>query len=184
MSLQGLEDTFDGANRRNLRHFIVAKGGDEDVTYRLPGGEVIEAAGPIEEGGPNVHYVDQVESYYYMAPKIDPSISDEKADYVDEEKKDLVRISTCAIFHKLSAGMGVPHSFVGESYRYRDACAALTSFAGFIRQWPALPRVVIFLSVHVLPMAHVSIEDRYVVNKVHAVQGQFVLLAQYSLTDA
>jgi KUP system potassium uptake protein len=42
---------------------------------------------------------------------------------------------------------------------------------GFIRQWPALPRVVIFLSVCVLPTPHVPIEDRYVVNKTRTVEG-------------
>lgn len=43
-----------------------------------------------------------------------------------EEKLELARIPTCAVFHKLTPGKGVPHSFIG-----------------FIRQWPALPRVVV-----------------------------------------
>lgn len=38
----------------------------------------------------------------------------------------LVRLPTCAVFHKLTAGRGVPHTFYG-----------------FLRQWPALPRVVV-----------------------------------------
>ena len=43
-----------------------------------------------------------------------------------EERRELVRIETCAVFHKLTPGAGVPHSFVG-----------------FVRQYPALPRVVV-----------------------------------------
>ena len=43
-----------------------------------------------------------------------------------EEKRELVRIETCAVFHKLTPGPGVPHSFIG-----------------FVRQWPSLPRVVV-----------------------------------------
>lgn len=45
---------------------------------------------------------------------------------MDAERKELVRINTCAIFHKLTPGRGVPHSFIG-----------------FVRQWPSLPRVVV-----------------------------------------
>lgn len=64
---------------------------------------------------------------------------------------------------------------------------------GFIRSWPALPRVVVsgvislakvlssersvvcdsqvFLSVHTLPIARVDAEDRYVVDKIESVSG-------------
>lgn len=38
----------------------------------------------------------------------------------------LARLPTCAVFHKLTAGRGVPHTFYG-----------------FLRQWPALPRVIV-----------------------------------------
>lgn len=40
----------------------------------------------------------------------------------------LPRLPTCAVFHKLTGGKGVPHTFYA-----------------FLRQWPALPRVVVSL---------------------------------------
>jgi hypothetical protein len=43
--------------------------------------------------------------------------------------------------------------------------------AGFIRQWPALPTCAIFLTVHVLPVAYVTLEERYVVRKMYALPG-------------
>ena len=53
--------------------------------------------------------------------------TDEKSMMVwEEEKRKLPRIDSCAIFHKLTPGSGVPHSFIG-----------------FVRQWPSLPRVVV-----------------------------------------
>jgi len=54
----------------------------------------------------------------------------------------------------LTSGKGVPHTFIG-----------------FIRQWPALPRVVVFLSVRLLPIARVPQEERYIVDKVRSVDG-------------
>lgn len=45
---------------------------------------------------------------------------------LDEGRRPLVRIASCAVFHKLTPGAGVPHSFVA-----------------FLRQRPALPRVVV-----------------------------------------
>jgi KUP system potassium uptake protein len=49
---------------------------------------------------------------------------------------------------------------------------------GFIRQWPALPRFGIFLTVSVLPVAHVDDVDRYVVSRVDSLAG-FYRVAQY-----
>jgi hypothetical protein len=48
-----------------------------------------------------------------------------------EERRELQRISTCAIFHKFTCGYGVPHTFVG-----------------FIRQWPALPLVMVSTEIY------------------------------------
>ena len=49
---------------------------------------------------------------------------------------------------------------------------------GFVRQWPALPRFGIFLTVSVLPVAHVEDMDRYVVTRVDTISG-FYGVAQY-----
>ena len=63
------------------------------------------------------------ERYFYLAH--DKNKNDSILER-PEDRRELVRIPTCAIFHKFAAGRGVPHSFVG-----------------FIRQWPALPQVVV-----------------------------------------
>ena len=113
---QRLEDRFDGANRRNLRHFIVTgeKGQVAPPTRDLgrPGSITSE----VDEADS-----DYVQEQYYYFPR-------DKTATEDEDRRELVRIPTCAIFHKFAAGKGVPHSFVG-----------------FIRQWPTLPQVVVSL---------------------------------------
>ncbi|KAF8195376.1 potassium transporter [Pholiota molesta] len=45
------------------------------------------------------------------------------------------------------------------------------TFTGFIRQWPSLPRVVIFLSVCIVPVAHVPVENKYALTKVRTIEG-------------
>ncbi|KLO10263.1 potassium transporter [Schizopora paradoxa] len=139
---KGLEDKFDGKNRRNLRHFIALDDVESPESEEICG-------------------VDLERTLYYMSPA-SPALSrqvsnsGEKsiASTEEEEKRELVRINTCAIFHKLTPGRGVPHSFIG-----------------FIRQWPSLPRVVIFLSVHVINVARVPVDERYQVTKVRSVPG-------------
>lgn len=117
---QGLEDRFDGANRRNLRHFIVS-GEKGEVT--IPTNEKAQSVASDNEEHDELASVQ--ERYYYFAR--DKTISDSLHEQA-EDRRELVRIPTCAIFHKFASGKGVPHSFVG-----------------FIRQWPALPQVVVSL---------------------------------------
>ncbi|KAG8832168.1 hypothetical protein FRC17_001875, partial [Serendipita sp. 399] len=147
---QGLEDHFDGANRRNLRHFISK--------------EVIETVShsPITRRNRTLPYnadldvtVHEVQEEEVKSGMI-PHIQEDTKLYLDigDEKVPLSRMSTMAIFHKLSSGKGVPHTFYG-----------------FLKQWPALPRVVIFLSVRIMPIAHVEKEDQYRVTKVRSLPG-------------
>jgi KUP system potassium uptake protein len=141
-----LEDEFDGANRRNLLHFINENYGTNTRTSQM----TIEGNGAMIEQPRGLTYVSRV-------LERSPSANDTD-EYINEkhliEKRELVRISTCAIFHKYTRGPGVPHTFVG-----------------FIRQWPALPQVVVFLSVCVLPIATIPAEEQYVVRKVKALGG-------------
>ncbi|KAF9481220.1 potassium transporter [Pholiota conissans] len=127
---KALEDRFDGKNRMNLRHFIHQKGisnteNETEVTKDM--------------------------TYYMVKDSANNSI-DEKS--TDHEISEITRIPSCAIFHKLASGSGVPHTFTG-----------------FIRQWPALPRVVVFLSVCIVPTARVPVEDRYALTKVRTIEG-------------
>ncbi|KAF9268281.1 potassium transporter [Marasmius fiardii PR-910] len=68
--------------------------------------------------------------------------------------RELKRIPTCAIFHRYVAGKGFPHAFTG-----------------FVRQWPGLPQVLIFLSVVVLPSPSASGHQRYVISKLGSMEG-------------
>ncbi|KAJ7451614.1 potassium transporter [Mycena latifolia] len=137
---KGLEDKFDGENRTNLRHFIHSDDVDELEDEDEDEAEVDEDA-----------KAKQLE-YYYIAEGLG-----EKGEAV---KHPLVRLPTCAVFHKIARGQGAPHTFTG-----------------FIRQWPALPRVVIFLSVSVVPIARVPSEDRYAITKVRTVEGFYGVTA-------
>ena len=72
---------------------------------------------------------------------------------------ELGRIPVIALFYRNdSAGRGVPHGF-----------------ASFVRRYPALPQVVIFLSTRVVGVPHVPLEDRYVVTKVRSFDGFFTV---------
>jgi KUP system potassium uptake protein len=118
---KGLEDAFDATNRRNLRRFIVSRdeGKSSAVDLHIPRG--VQSVDDDLDRAPSASGMSDEKAgqdYYYMAHPLNAS--------AEEERKALVRINTCAVFYKLSAGVGVPHSFVG-----------------FIRQWPALPRVVV-----------------------------------------
>ncbi|KAH9941946.1 potassium transporter [Amylocystis lapponica] len=138
---RGLEDDFDGRNRVNLRHFIFSENNNE-VARRVsrPAHEC------TEEELDQLDDAEKAPSYYILGSSHDLETAGRKIE--------VPRIPTCAIFHKLTVGKGVPHSF-----------------AGFVRQWPSLPRVVVFLAVRVLPTAHVDPHDRYVVTKVRSIQG-------------
>ena len=110
-------------NRRNLRHFIAA-GEKGEVT--IPAGPGPERPHTITSENDESDDAESVqERYYYLAH--DKNKNDSILER-PEDRRELVRIPTCAIFHKFAAGRGVPHSFVG-----------------FIRQWPALPQVVVSL---------------------------------------
>lgn len=140
---KSLEDQFDGANRRNLRHFI-----SKVMTPRSPGSPsgFKGPATPRSEDEMSIPVARTMSAstaannlnYISEANKINTDKT-EKTDLEEEEAEDiqlfldtgdekiaLPRMETMAIFHKLSSGKGVPHTFYG-----------------FLRQWPALPRVVV-----------------------------------------
>jgi len=162
---KGLEDEFDGSNRRNLRHFIstevqmISEKPTRATSPAVPGDDGKDEAGVSEmnvatledqpkEGVSLFLHVDTLTSSAQRANTLDERKSQK------EEKMVLARLPTCAIFHKTSAGKGAPHTFYG-----------------FLRQWPSVPRIVIFLSVRVIPVARIPSEDRYQVTKVRSVPG-------------
>ena len=125
---QGLEDRFDGANRKNLRHFIHMENQSVGGYTRRPQAEVqFEDDGQVSDEKTDSVGV----SYYYISRNMDDQHPKEP-DSPTEVRRELVRIPTCAVFHKIASGAGVPHTFVG-----------------FVRQWPALPRIVVCLEASV-----------------------------------
>jgi KUP system potassium uptake protein len=116
--------------RMNLRHLI--------GRARRP------STSPTEDG----------ETYYYLRDRAGYSDTGDEEPVGGDKGKELPRIDSCAVFHKITSGRGVPHTFIG-----------------FIRRWPSLPRVVIFLSVCLVPRPRVPVDERYVVSKVRTVEG-------------
>jgi KUP system potassium uptake protein len=124
---KGLEDEFDGANRRDLRHFI-----SKVVSERISPPSALTSV-PL-----SLRAVDSKEDDITATKLPEPSPPAEDQEMVEtvqlfldvggQESVPLTRMSTLAVFHKLSSGKGVPHTFYG-----------------FLKQWPALPRVVVSL---------------------------------------
>jgi KUP system potassium uptake protein len=151
---KGLEDEFDGANRRNLRHFI------SKVISEKPTSGAALTQRPLASRTVGFEEEDTgVDKVSEATPVVteDQELTETVQLFLDvggQEKVPLPRMSTMAVFHKLSSGKGVPHTFYG-----------------FLKQWPALPRVVVFLSVRIMPMAHVDKEEQYRINKVRTLPG-------------
>jgi len=58
---------------------------------------------------------DDHDTSYYFLPNDTNSFNNQKV--VDEksaERKELQRIPSCAVFHKIASGKGVPHTFIGK----------------------------------------------------------------------
>ncbi|KAG8908676.1 hypothetical protein FRC01_007308 [Tulasnella sp. 417] len=161
---KGLEDHFDGMNRKNLRHFIVVDESDNSrekrirkrvtstqasskpATLTYVAGDTIKSQGgdeEVDEDDDSPEGSVKANQTLYLVPE------DES-----QPRRHLARLPTCAVFHKLTSGRGVPHTFYG-----------------FLRQWPSLPRVVIFLSVKTMNINRIPVEERYTVSKVRTLQG-------------
>lgn len=110
-----MEDGFDGANRRNLRHFIISQSPDHDEK--------------VEEGTDDQQTDDQHESAVEVeeAENATPApVTYYMAEDDGRMSGQLASLPILAVFHKFASGKGIPHTFVG-----------------FLRQYPALPRVVV-----------------------------------------
>ena len=129
-----MEDAFDGQNRMNLRHFIYSnkktQSDDDDSS---------EGDYPL--------------SYYYT--KRNPSVDEPIDDKTTEPKREIQRIPTFAIFHKLAVGKGVPHTFVGKFVFLQPYRLIHVFLLAFVRQWPALPRVVVRIFLSDSPLSRI-----------------------------
>ena len=144
---KGLEDEFDGSNRRNLRHFISTEVQISEKPTRAASPSVRsgdEARDETVVSEMNVATLDdqfkeEVSLFLHrdtptsLTQRITTGITIEDKKSPKEEKLVLARLPTCAIFHKLSAGKGAPHTFYG-----------------FLRQWPSVPRIVVSIPLFIL----------------------------------
>jgi KUP system potassium uptake protein len=124
---KGLEDKFDGANRRDLRHFI-SKVVSERISSPSALTPIPLSLQPVDSKQDDIVATKLPES---SPPAEDQEMVETFQMFLNvggQESVPLTRMSTLAVFHKLSSGKGVPHTFYG-----------------FLKQWPALPRVVVSL---------------------------------------
>ncbi|EKM57720.1 uncharacterized protein PHACADRAFT_251527 [Phanerochaete carnosa HHB-10118-sp] len=151
---RGLEDAFDGNHRSDLQHVIVRQQLQTATSeYDAPEiGYEHRQEDRFNDGS------SESEKYYICDPE-DRIVSTILPSKEYNALLQLARLPTCAVFHRMTSGKGVPHSF-----------------AAFIRQWPALPRVVIFLSVHVMSVAYVEPGERYTLRKVPSVRGFYTAI--------
>ncbi|GHJ84454.1 hypothetical protein NliqN6_0856 [Naganishia liquefaciens] len=167
-----LEDKFDRENKRNLTRIILHQ---EPGATTTPASELKDkkiAFAPTERGRSTepiaIHQLSRLAS---VVSRSEGLHQDEHGGlYVArpncEELLKVQRIPTLAIVHKVTEGKGVPHAF-----------------SVFLRQVPALPRVVVFLSVRVTAVPHVPLVDRYLVSKVRSVDGFYGVVMRKGYLD-
>lgn len=144
---RGLEDEFDGKNRKNPRHFLVSRPNSRRpqsiVTTEENKGSANDDIEDITEAV-EMHGVPTL-SHRGLSGRVneDDARVPDSLTFVDDKSQEemgVVRIPTAAVFHKLTAGKGVPHAFYG-----------------FIKQMPALPRLVVrtcFIFLYLWSKAH------------------------------
>jgi KUP system potassium uptake protein len=133
---RGLEDEFDSKNRKNPRHFLVSR--PTSARPQSPLGELEKDTTCADEDGddPSILEMNAVPTLPGLTHRNVPTSNNDEdtrmanaltfVNDTNHEEMDVVRIPTCAVFHKITAGRGVPHSFYG-----------------FVKQVPALPRLVV-----------------------------------------
>ncbi|KIY71241.1 potassium transporter [Cylindrobasidium torrendii FP15055 ss-10] len=143
---KALENKFDKDNRQNLNDFIfidnsLSDDSDDESDYY-----------DYEySGGPKLSYLAKPIT---RAENLTSSRDSRREPEIIPDKRILPRMRNCAIFYKLAEGKGVPQSFIS-----------------LIRRWPALPEVLIFLSIRIMPIARVPPEARYFVTKTRSIPG-------------
>ena len=78
----------------------------------------------------------------------------------------LPRLECFSFFHHLGRGVGAPHSF-----------------SALLRHQPALPRVVVFLSIRVVGVPHLQEEDKYLIDKLRTLSGFYLMTYRVGYRD-
>ncbi|KAF8318168.1 potassium transporter [Clavulina sp. PMI_390] len=152
---RGLEDDFDRRNRRDPHSFLLSSSSSRLVSSisedKLDGAYIVKSSDPTVTSG----QVIEAQSFY-SAPSKRSSVAERLA-LVDSDGNagaEVYRLPTAALFYKLTPSPGVPHAFYG-----------------WVQNMPALPRLVIFLSVRLIPLAHVDEQDRYSASAYSSIKG-------------
>ena len=151
---------------RTLLMLFWAWGRDREERFEL---EHTQRLGDLFVADTNVDLEEKEPLELITAPHDGPSTSNEPSPELsaplarhpvavrraDGKPQNLPLISRMAIFYgSTPSGVGVPHSF-----------------AEFLRGYPALPRIVVFLNTRVMAIPHVDSRSRYSVNKVRSMEG-------------
>ncbi|GAA5838703.1 hypothetical protein JCM9279_003833 [Rhodotorula babjevae] len=80
----------------------------------------------------------------------------------------LARLPVFALFHNHSSSSsdGAPHSFTA-----------------FVRSYPALPQIIVFLTVRVVGVPHVAFDDRFLVDRLRRFDGLFTATVSFGYRD-
>ncbi|GAA5889235.1 hypothetical protein JCM8208_007810 [Rhodotorula glutinis] len=80
----------------------------------------------------------------------------------------LARLPVFALFHNHSSSSseGAPHSFTA-----------------FVKSYPALPQVIVFLTVRVVGVPHVAFDDRFLVDRLRRFDGLFTAVVSFGYRD-
>ncbi|KAG7095371.1 hypothetical protein E1B28_006129 [Marasmius oreades] len=156
-----LEDRFDGKNVLELPGFAV----EQDRALAQLAQELTLA--DDASGEHYAFYVPEVTETAAVRDMVGLSRVRARGDRdVKYDNRELMRIPTCAVFHRYVAGRGFPHAF-----------------SAFVRQWPGVPQVLIFLSVTILPTPSVPEHQRYIVSKLGSMEGFYSITYQLGFRD-
>ncbi|KAF9269675.1 potassium transporter [Marasmius fiardii PR-910] len=164
-----LEDRFDGKNVLELPGFAV----EQDRALAQLAQELTLA--DDASGEHYAFYVPEVTENAAVRDMVGLSRVRARGDRdVKYDNRELMRIPTCAVFHRYVAGRGFPHAFSGTSF---------TFVSPFVRQWPGVPQALIFLSVTILPTPSVPEHERYLVSKLGSMEGFYSINYQLGFRD-
>ncbi|GAA5964905.1 hypothetical protein JCM3765_004101 [Sporobolomyces pararoseus] len=152
-AVKKLEDQFDEGHRVRLTEVMRLAHEKDDLSKPLQSGV---ALGDLSTLRINEPQQDTVSGGYKERP-IEASSG-----------ASLARLPIFAFFHNSSAIQhdGVPHSF-----------------SAFLRSYPSLPSVIVFLTVRTVGVPHVAQEDRYLVDRVRTFSGLYIATIRFGYRD-
>lgn len=156
---KGLEDQFDASHRHHLRDIIRAPAAD---AKRHDQEDDQMAAESSSAGG-----IAPVELTRTGGGSTPPTYT--RSLELADGSASLARLPLFAFFHTTTSGglNGAPHAF-----------------ASFVRSYPSLPQVIIFLCVQVVNVPHTASEDeRYLVSRVRSFEGLYLVTLRLGYRD-